>query len=334
MPTNAQQFRVRLLSDAGLSESVVDAAWPEWWSDAADTSPSAQAELRFSVARKLGLDPRSVLNDDEAPRFVWDDSAKYKSFSGDAAKDKPAIAAFGTSVARILNRAVSSDGYSLEGADAASIRAHILTHQPFVRLIDLLGLAWGVGIPTIHLKVFPLSAKRMCAMTAKTGDRYAILLAKDALYPAWIAYHLAHEIGHIALGHVSSGAALIDMDDPAERADAPDEEERAADRFALELLTGDPDFRVGKKGQGDSASELARNALSVGPSHGIEPGTLALCYGHATKEWQTVQAAMKKIYARELPAWQETNRIARSQLQWEALSDESINFLRAVMGGV
>jgi hypothetical protein len=332
LPTNAQQFKVRLASATGLSDSAIDAAWPEWWSDDADSSPSAQAELRFSIARNLGLDPRSLL-DDEAPQFLWDDSAKYKNFSGDPQRDKPAITSFGISVARILVKGVGSH-HPLEGITAASLRTHILRNQPFVRFVDLLALLWGVGVPTIHLRVFPLSAKRMCAMATKTGDRSAVLLAKDSLYPAPMAFHLAHEIGHIALGHVTQGSALIDMDDPAEHANDGDDEERAADAFALELLTGDPQFRVEKKGTGNNADELARQALAVGPAHQIEPGTLALCYGYTTNEWPTVQAAMKQIYTSEIPVWSVTNNIARGQLQWDQLSDENESFLRAVMGGV
>jgi hypothetical protein len=332
LATNAHQFRARLLSATGLSESAIDAAWPEWWSDAADASPSAQAELRFSIARKLGLDPRSLL-DEEAPRFFWDDTAKYKNFSGDPVKDKPAIAAFGMSVGAMLARGVQNT-HPLEGLNAATLHRSILANQPFVRLADLLAFVWGIGIPTIHLKVFPLSAKRMCAMVVKTGERYAILLAKDAMYPAWIAFHLAHEIGHILLGHIVNGTALIDMDDPAERTTQPDEEELAANRFALELLTGNPEFRVEKRGMGSRAEELAQQVLNVGRQIGIEPGTLALCYAHTTKEWQTVQAAMRQIYTGGKPAWSETNHWAHRQLQWDALSDESASFLHAVMEGI
>lgn len=105
MPNNAQEFRVRLATATGLSDSAIDAAWPEWWSEAADASASARAELRFSVARNLGLDPRSLL-DDESPRFLWDDSAKYKNFKGDVEREKPAITAFGSSVARTLLKAL------------------------------------------------------------------------------------------------------------------------------------------------------------------------------------------------------------------------------------
>lgn len=332
MPSKAQQFRARLAQTTGLSGSAISAAWPEWWSDAADASASAQAELRFSVARKLGLDPRSLL-DEGVPKFIWDDSAKYKNFSGDAQRERPAITSFGISISRMLLKGVPVSK-SIAGLSASALRSSILANQQFVRLQDLLGLLWAVGIPTIHLRVHPLAAKRMCAMAVSVGERQAILLAKDSQYPAAVAFHLAHEIGHIALGHIQTGSAIVDMADPEECGEETDEEELAADHYALELLTGDPDLIVGKQGRGGSAQQLAQQALQRGPQHRIEPGTLALCYGHVTKEWATVQAAMPYIYTQAIPTWSVTNHIAARQIEWDLLSDDSASFLRAVMGGI
>lgn len=332
MPDNAQRFRSRLEQTTGLSGAAISAAWPEWWSDAADASPSAVAALQFSVARKLGLDPRSLL-EDEQPRFIWDDSAKYKNFQGDIARERPAITAFGTSVGRMLIKA-TTEHIPVEELGAEGLRASILANKPFVGLIDLLGFLWGIGIPVIHLRVFPLPAKRMCAMAVRVRDRYAILMARDAQYPATIAFHLAHEIGHVALGHIGENSALVDMEDPAEHTTPQDDEEVAADRYALHLLTGDPYFSVVKQGEGRSPRQLAEQVLRLGPGHGIEPGTLALCYGYETGDWQTTHAAFPHIYTAAIPAWSVTNHVAARQMAWDQLSDENASFLRAVMGGL
>lgn len=330
MTSQASRFRSRLRA-AGLSESAISAAWPEWWSDAIDASASAQAELRFSVARKLGLDPTSLLDDDETPRFIWDDSAKYKNFSGDAARERPAITSFGVSVARLLVRATPA-AQEMGGLEASRLRAAILANQPFIRLLDLLALVWGLGIPTIHLRVYPLRAKRMCAMAMRVGSRAAILLARDAQYPPWAIFHIAHEIGHIALGHVPADSGLVDMEDLSEQTTPKDDEEVAADTFALELLTGAPDFTVQKRGQGRSARELAVQCSERGPSVAVEPGTLALCYGHATGEWATVQAALPHIYDAPRPVHAAINQVAASHIAWDELAEDDANFLRAVMG--
>ncbi|WP_293778437.1 ImmA/IrrE family metallo-endopeptidase [uncultured Oxalicibacterium sp.] len=335
MAAKAKDFRNQLVKSTGLTDAAINAAWPEWWSETADASPSAQAELRFSIARKLGLDPRSLL-DNQEPSFFWDDSAKFKNFRGDAKNEQPAIAAFGTSVGRMLVNG-TPELAGIGQLSAKQIRASILRNErvPFVRLSDLLATCWGIGIPVIHLKVYPLAAKRMCAMAIRSGDRHAILLAKDANYPAMSAFHLAHEIGHIMLGHVTENSALIDMEEPGTAHDAQaDHEEEEADRFALELLTGDADFKIAKEGPGHNAKELAHEARRLSIEYAIEPGTIALCYAYATQEWAVAQAAMQEIYDQDIPAWRVTNQIASNQLNWSELSDENVSFLQAVMGGI
>lgn len=329
LTSNTDEFRIRLVKSTGLTDSAITAAWPEWWSDAADASPSAQAELRFSLARNLGLDPVTVLGD-EAPQFIWDDSAKYKSFKGDDQRDKPAITAFGKSVTRMLVKTVAQT-VPLVGLPASQLRQSILKGNQYVGLVELLAMLWAFGTPVLHLRVFPLPAKKMSAMVTRFQDRYAILLAKDATYPAAIAFYLAHEIGHIACGHVVAGSSLIDMDNEGAAQDQ-DPEELEADKYALELLTGDPDFKIEKQGLGRSARELANQALTMGHERRIEPGTIALCYGFATGEWPTAQAALQHIYSQAMPAWEVINRIATQQMNWANLSDENIHFLKAVMG--
>lgn len=327
----SEKFRRRLTQKTGISDSAISAAWPEWWSTVADASPSAQAELRFSVARKLGLDPRSLF-DEDSPHFMWDDTAKYKNFNG-SLKEQSVITSFGTSISRMLLKGLITRPL-LDGVSAADLRALIMRERQFVRLQDLLALLWGIGIATIHLRVYPLAAKRMCAMAVSAHDGHAILLAKDSHYPAGIAFHIAHEIGHIALGHIAQDSAVIDMKDFTEETNEYDPEEIACDRFALELLTGDPDFTIGKIGHGRNAEQLANQVIINGASLGIEPGTLALCYGHATKEWATVQAAMHFIYTEPIPAWWVTNQIASTQINWSQLGDDNTNFVHAIMGGI
>jgi hypothetical protein len=327
----AAQFKKRL-RQCGLTESAISAAWPEWWSESADASPSAQAELRFSVARKLGLDAKSLL-ELGAPRFIWGDSVKYKGFSGDEGSERPAISSFGSSAARIFLSGTTQSDFNLKGRTALELRAALLHDgASFIQLKDLLALCWGIGVPTVHLRVYPLSAKRMVAMSVCVGDRFAILLAKDGKYPAHSIFHLAHEIGHIALGHVGVGSALVDMDDPSARGPNDDPEEIAADQYALELLTGSPRPEIEVQGKGNRASELAQQSLSVGPSMRIEPGILALCYGFATKNWATANRALSSIYTSATDVWLEVNRIAEKQLNWSALTDESAGFARALLG--
>jgi hypothetical protein len=319
------------LKSLGLSDQVIHAAWPEWWSEAADSSASARAELRFSVSRKLGLDPNS-LSDNEQPRFIWNDEGKFKRLTTESPSERAAIVSFGVSVARALIASIAP-GPPILGATAAEFRKSILNSQPFVRLIDVIALSWAVGIPVIHLRVFPLPAKRMSAMVLKVDGRFAVLLAKDANYPAPIAFYLAHELGHIALGHLSEDVALIDYGDTLQDSD-PDQDEHAADRFGLELLTGMPSPTILPEATNYNAASLAQAILRSAPELGIEPGTMALCFGHSNSAWEKAFAAMKAIYTTEQPVWAEVNKIAAAQLNWEAMPSDTAAYIRAVMGGL
>jgi hypothetical protein len=331
LPANARKLR-RDLRKIGLSEPAISAAWPGWWSDDAESSASARLELRFSLARKLGLDPRSLLEHEE-PRFVWRDETKFKRLSSETNQQLAAISAFGASVGRALVSATKS-ARSIEGLDAQRLRNSILATQQYVRLVDLLSLSWAVGIPVVHLRVFPLSAKRMCAMTVRVGTRYAVLLAKDADYPAPIAYYLAHEIGHLTLGHLRAETAVVDLQDPLTGAGSADADEIAADTFALELLTGRDQFVIDTKTRRFTARHLAETLLSTAEELRVEPGTLALCFGHSTGNWSKANAAMKTIYAERHPVWLQVNQIAKRELDWTAVPEDVASFLRAVLGGV
>lgn len=328
--TEAERFRGRLTT-IGLSDPAINAAWPEWWSDDADHSSSARLELRFSVARKLGLDARSVLDEDGVPRFIWKDEARFKHLSGESDLERAAISSFGRSIGALLTAGSSVGQFALIGTTAATLRSAVLSSQPYVRLVDLLSLSWSAGIPVAHLRIFPAVRKRMSAMSVAVGGRHAILLAKDSMYPPHIAFYLGHELGHIALRHLRNDTAIVDMDSDVLSASSQDMEEAEADRFALELLTGRADLQLVPSGS-YNAPGLAQIALRVSSELHIEPGSLALCFGYSTGNWAVANSAMRFIYDQARPVWNEVNRVTMTQLDMEQLPSDSSSYLAAVLG--
>lgn len=321
----------RRLKNVGLTDSVIEAAWPTWWSDDADSSPSAQAELRFSVARKLGLDPHSLLEDGDSPRFIWRDEARFKHLSTEGELERSAITSFGTAFAKYLLVATSASPYTAP-LNPRELRNIILRKQPFVRLLDILAVCWSLGIPVVHLRVFPLAQKRMAAMAVGADLRSAIMMGKDSDYPAQVAFYLAHELGHIALGHVREGQAVVDLESAGLASPRDDPEENGADTFALELLTGDTSLLVLPKWDGYSAKGLARAAVDSASQLRIEPGTLALCFGYSTGDWATANAAMKSIYEMRKPVWVEINKLALDHLDLNLIPHDARSYLSAALG--
>jgi hypothetical protein len=175
----------------------------------------------------------------------------------------------------------------------------------------------------------------MAAMTVRRGDRHAILLAKDAKYPASIAFYLAHELAHVLLGHLTRDSALVDLDDNQLTAPDTDPEEAAADRFALELLTGEPNpIVLSSLTRRATARALADAALRAADGLRIEPGTLALCFGHSTNNWSVANRAMSYIYSSARPVWEFVNILARRELSPEQIPDDIQPYIQAVMGDV
>ncbi len=169
-------------------------------------------------------------------------------------------------------------------------------------------------------------------MVVTVGDRAAILLGRDARYPAVTAFSLAHEVAHVALGHVAEADAIVDLGDPATR-ENDDAQENEADRFALTLLTGRPDPIIHPSTEQFSARSLAKAALEAAPDYAIEPGTLALCLGHQLSIWPIMMAALKYIYSERHHVWRQVNEIAAKQLDWDEISGDSAIWLQSVMTG-
>ena len=327
MVQSPEQLRVELRR-AGIANAAIDAAWPQWWSSDAETSLSATAELTFTVARRLGLSPRALL-DGEA-KFVWRDATKFKHLTAEVSEEQAALSAFGRAVGNNLLRGVPSPGSRRFAA--LEVRESILATSSMVDTDALLVVCWGLGIPVVQLKVFPLSAKRMHAMSVGVDDSAAILLARSERYSAPAAFTIAHEIGHLMLGHVDGGGSLVDMENPLQVTGGNDAEEAAADAFALELLTGQAQPDVVSDSRRFSASQLADAVLTQGPQLQIDPGVLALCAGHATQQWDKAYGALKIIPPGQQDVSAYINELARRSLDWTSVADDAQDYLCAILG--
>lgn len=101
---NAEQL-VRRLRGAGLTSVAINAAWPTWWSDELASEPSGRAELRFALARRLGISPRSLSG--ERVEFIWARQAKFKNGPPPGADAGTILTSFEISIARSLTAAAA-----------------------------------------------------------------------------------------------------------------------------------------------------------------------------------------------------------------------------------
>lgn len=316
------------LRQAGFSRTAIDAAWPSWWDEGLASSPSGRAELRFALARRFGLRPEPLLG--ERVEFIWNDEARFKHLKPGDEGDRAAITSYGMAVGRSLLHATPA-GPQLALVSALRLRQALLASRPYADLAGLVSTCWALGIPVVQLRVFPLEAKRMHAMVVHSDGRFAILLGHNARFPAQLAFTLAHELAHVMLGHLGEAPALIDVEDPA-TADERDEQESSADGYALSVLTGRADPVIETDVDSFNAPTLANAVRTAAPLYRIDPGTLALCLAHRRRAWPVAISALGLLYPNLGPIWREINSVAHQQLQWAALSDDSADYLRQVLG--
>lgn len=315
------------LRRTGLTARAIDAAWPEWWSREAESSSSAMTELRFTVARRLGLSPRSLF--EGQPEFAWRDETKFKNLGAVTPEEATILSSFGQPIGTYLVQAVSER--SRIPSESSVLRQAILESSSRVGLGELLSVCWGIGIPVIQLQLFPLRQKRMQAMAVKVGTRFAILLGRESRYAAQVAYIVAHELGHIASAHLRDSVALLDVTDPLQ-IDSSDTEETEADRYALGLLTGNEELRVEPESPRFNAPQLADAVIRRSSVEVVDPGVLALCLSHSTGHWRRGYAALKLMYPDAVTLGPQINALARSQMEWDSLSWDGREYLAKVMG--
>jgi len=183
-------------------------------------------------------------------------------------------------------------------------------------------------LPVLHLDHFPKRAKRPDGFAARVNGRPVIVLCRHAKSSAWLLFILAHELGHLALGHVPDEGTLIDqgLDE-----NSTDVEEQQANAFAIELLTGKPKRSFVATGRWPNAEGLAKAAQEIARQSMIDPGHIVLNYAHSMGEtfFPVGQAALKLLDPRDDAVAKVRTKMA-GNLDWSRLPEDSCEFLMRV----
>jgi transcriptional regulator with XRE-family HTH domain/Zn-dependent peptidase ImmA (M78 family) len=198
----------------------------------------------------------------------------FKTVQRDPSVDSPMI-----HMAQVVSEVVDSHTKYLdfEGvpSGAIEIREQLISESG-ITLESLSQWMWRKGIPVV-----PLQGKgAFCAAVWKV-DGKPVVTIKETRAPAvfWL-FDLAHELGHIALGHVEK-SSLVDIDgltSAGRNHTEIDGIEARASQFATELLLGKPDEILSEVRTLTRNNYLRfKNAVSdVATRHGISPGLLGM----------------------------------------------------------
>lgn len=340
MATSPDRLVERLL-EAGLARELVDASVPDWWGPQERDSSSARTIVSLLLARRLSLDPETLLDDNVPIGFLHTGTAKFKHMRLAKGERLDALVGFARGVGRIALSTLAAETARPVPADPLELRRALLSSgRPFVSFGDAITVCWSLGIPVLHLRLFPARTKGVTAMAVRLGQRYAILVARETGFEAQYMFHLAHEIGHIALGHLEGTSAIVDAD-PYDSSNSPeelvdDEEERAADAYAQALLTGSSDFEVVRDtlrrpvARSGTSRELADLAVANAASLGVDPGHIVMCFGHSTGDWALAMAAAKLIPSQREKPGTLVNRVLWQQINPDQADRSAVDFLQAV----
>jgi len=184
-------------------------------------------EVPVALARAFGWD-RDALLDAAAgpPRLAV--RVRFKSASRDKRQESPLLP---------VARTVSELAAPLHRTpprplprDPHALRRAILAEHGEMTLDALLASVWDAGVVVVPM----IGRGGFQAAVWEVADRPVIVLKESRDLPVYWLFDLAHEAGHLALGHVAA-EGLVDVDAPT-APDAGDQDERDANAYALDVL--------------------------------------------------------------------------------------------------
>lgn len=267
------------LQRQGLTKRNLASLMPEWWSPEVEATPGAAQRAKLYLAKALSLQIRPFSESPPRVEFDLPSEKRFKLSSKTSESDVAVAVALAKSASRLALGSMEHD-YSTLPKSAARIRSQILASgAPWVGLPQILDFCWSSGIPVLHLASPLLGKKKMDGIAMSINGRPSIVLSNVRKH-GFLLFHLAHELGHVALGHLSENGAIVDdvitKEEPEEGRNS---QEIEADRFAIELLTGNADTRLSLP-RLFKANALADIATNFGRDRQIEPTHVVLNVAH------------------------------------------------------
>lgn len=326
MPTTHTPMRglFKKLDSAGIPASFAKKFLPSWWEDDVASDPAGLQQAQLYLARAFNIDLRSLADDALAPQFR-NNARKYKLSKNVSESVVSASANYATGIARVAIAAFGRDQAQV-GSDPAEVRKAILKKHNCVSLQALLEWCRDSGIPVLHIEDVP--GRKMTALVVRDRGRFAIILSKKG-HTAHLLFHLAHELGHIAKGHLDQDGFVADEKIDSKSLDA---DEREADKYAVCLLNGgEARYAAANGRQSLNAEALYVAAVAVGKKNEVDPGHIIANYGFNQDRFAVANLALKRIGGAS-HGGPVINRFFFSSLDSDEVSEDKLELLKVATG--
>lgn len=325
----------RSLESAGFPRSLQSTLLPEWVTPEVLSDEAVTSEIAAILAKRLGLRASQLFGANPQVELLRRRDTKYKRSIPNKSKNLTAATTIAVSVAEAVAAACRVE-FTPFASEPANLRAEIFRsiEGHWLGLRRLLMNCWAHGVPVVYLAELGEGIPKMDGMVICTDDRPVVILSKASPLWAWQLFILAHEVAHVALGHVDPDEILVDEELGAESyaLEDPDDDERAADMFAIELLNGRRDATYSVSDVRSNSAELADAAFKFGRAHQIDPGHIALNFAHTTGNWGVGIAAARMLQANNPPASTVINQALWAGIDIDALPPDTVEFLERATG--
>lgn len=276
------------LKSLGIPLSLIDTiGFPDWWHQGLAYNKQEIDRLLDFIAKRFLL---SVdFSGNQEPTFDFQEIAGLRFKLKKNNKDSTLFTRVATGIADDIASLVSN-AYIPISNNPLYVRDWILKRSSRINLDSLLTFCWEHGIAVGHFNIERKikGMSKFDGMVAMRDNRPTIIIGSSRKSEAWLSFILAHELGHIASGHLHNGVLVDDEFGGGEI----DYEETEADNFVTQLLFGKPSLGWDKK---LSFKELYKIALNLSKQYRIDSGFIVLNYAWHTKDWGISMAVLKKL---------------------------------------
>lgn len=316
------------LSAIGFPKPFVrEKGLPSWWNEELDNKPVAVLEGAGHIAQRLHIDLKSLLAENQKPQFKPLLHTKFKYHQQDKVDVPDAAHQLASRVAEVVADAIKLEFKPIP-SDPHQVRSEIVAKHPQVTLYSLLDYCWEHGIAVIYFKDYPKKTRKITGMIQWQCDYPVIVLSSRHTNPAWLAFHVAHEMGHLALGHIKEGI-LIDDDI---KQDSDDQEERDSNQFAVKLLVNSFDNSLGKK-KFNNAQALKNKIIQLVQNNStIDPCALALNYSWYNQNYFPLSMKCVNLINPAKEGQKTINKFLEQHLNWDELSEDNADYLDQILG--
>ncbi|MDJ0581826.1 ImmA/IrrE family metallo-endopeptidase [Crocosphaera sp.] len=316
------------LATLGLNKKYIQSGLPSWWDDELNEKPFAVLEGAGYIADNFNIDLKSLLTLGEEVKFNPSPQTKFKQHNSKN-KEHPHVAqSLASRVAELISYGINIEYKNLPN-DAQTIREEILSNHKTVNLESLLDYCWSKGIAVGYFNHFPKKTKKFAGLIQWQKTFPVIILSAKHTHRTKFTFDLAHELGHLALGHLQEGILI----DESLEFDSKDDEEKQANQFAVKLLLNKYDNYLGNN-KFKNAENLARYVRNfvIPKLPNIEPDAVILNYGWHNKN--CFRQAMAALNILEVSTDGQTviNDYLADKLDWDMFSDETYEYLEKVLG--